>query len=110
MSAALAPAALAWRVRSIASSVEFDPVPAITGTRPFATSMQASTTRLCSAWLRVGDSPVVPQGTTAWVPSLICQSTKDWKLRSSTAAFRNGVINATIEPLNMAASPVLRDS
>jgi hypothetical protein len=33
---------------------------ATTGTRPAASSMQASTTRSCSAWLRVGLSPVVP--------------------------------------------------
>ena len=52
----------------MASEVEFEPVPAMTGTRPRAASMTSSTTRLCSSWLRVGDSPVVPQGTMPSVP------------------------------------------
>ena len=43
------------------SWVEFEPVPAITGTRRLAASMQSSVTRMCSSWLSVGDSPVVPQ-------------------------------------------------
>jgi hypothetical protein len=36
--------ALAWRVRSTASAVLFEPVPAITGTRPAAAATQRSTT------------------------------------------------------------------
>src|SRR6185312_16610035 len=71
-----------------------------------AASMQSSTTRLCSAWLRVGDSPVVPQGTSPWVPCPTCHSTKSWKAFSSTARFRNGVTSATIEPLNIGNPPV----
>ena len=48
--AASAPAFLACRVSSIASSVEFEPVPAITGTPvPLAAAMQMSITRLCSS-------------------------------------------------------------
>src|SRR5258708_10183073 len=101
MSAASAPSSLAWRVSSIASAVEFEPAPAITGTFPFATSRQSSTTRLCSLWLSVGDSPVVPHGTRPWVPWSICEAMKFWKPRSSTAPLRNGVIVATNEPWNM---------
>src|SRR5438105_5012468 len=73
--AASAPAFLACLVRSIASSVEFEPVPAITGTPlPLAARMQMSITRLCSSIDSVGDSPVVPQGTRPSVPSLLCQA------------------------------------
>src|SRR5579859_650406 len=88
----------------MASSVEFEPAPAITGTRPADASTHSSTTRLCSAWDRVGDSPVVPHGTRPWLPSLICQSTKDWKDFSSTAPPEKGVMSAVMEPLNMIAS------
>ena len=50
-------------MKSIASAVEFEPAPAITGTRLAATSMHSSMTRLCSSWESVGLSPVVPTGT-----------------------------------------------
>src|SRR5689334_9856929 len=73
----------------------------MTGTRFFAASTQSSTTRLCSAWLKVGDSPVVPTGTRPCVPCPTCQSTKSWKPLSSTVPPRNGVIRATIDPWNM---------
>src|SRR5438552_1796249 len=46
----------------MASAVEFDPAPATTGTRPAASCTQISMTRLCSSWLSVADSPVVPAG------------------------------------------------
>src|ERR1700759_503627 len=83
----------------MASSVELEPAPAITGTRPLACSTQSSITRACSSWLRVGDSPVVPQGTSPWVPSAICQSTRARKASSSTLPFLNGVTSAVREPL-----------
>ena len=72
-----------------------------TGTRPFASSMQISTTRLCSSWLSVGLSPVVPTGTRPWVPSSICQ----FDMRRGTPPrrrlpFANGVTRAVIEPRN----------
>jgi hypothetical protein len=102
--AALAPARLACCVSSIASAVEFEPVPAMTGTRPETAAMQSSTTRLCSSWLRVGDSPVVPHGTSPFMPSATCHSTSFLKALSSTAPFRNGVTRAVIEPLNMTMS------
>ena len=94
-SAASAPHAFAWRVRLIASSVEFEPVPATTGTRPLVTSTHISVTRWCSGWLSVGDSPVVPQGTRPCVPSEICHSTKSPNARSSTSPPSKGVISAT---------------
>src|SRR5687768_18368342 len=46
-----------------------DPAPAMTGTRPADVLTQSSTTRICSSWLSVGDSPVVPTGTRPCVPS-----------------------------------------
>jgi hypothetical protein len=78
-----------------------DPVPAITGTWPLATSTQSSVTRMCSAWDRVGDSPVVPQGTTASVPWSICHCTNFWNADSSTRPFSNGVMRAVMDPLNI---------
>src|SRR5690606_32373857 len=95
------PAFCACRVRSIASAVLLDPVPAITGTRPAAVAMHSSTTRLCSAWVSVGDSPVVPTGTSPCEPWAICQSTNASKLSSSIEPFRIGVIRAVSDPLNM---------
>src|SRR5215475_3356876 len=103
--AASAPAFLACLVSSIASAVELEPVPAITGTpEPLAAAMQMSITRLCSSIESVGDSPVVPQGTRPSVPSLICQATNFSNPFSSTAPFLNGVISATSDPLNMIPS------
>ena len=52
----------------IASVVEFDPVPAITGIFPLASCMHSSITFSCSLCERVGDSPVVPAGTSPFVP------------------------------------------
>src|SRR3954471_23727034 len=100
--AASAPAFLACLVSSIASSVELEPVPAMTGTpEPLAAAMQMSITRLCWIMESVGDSPVVPQGTRPSVPSLICQATNFSKPFSSTAPFLNGVMSATSDPVNM---------
>jgi hypothetical protein len=79
--------------------------PPFDGTRPSAASTHSSTTRLCSSCDSVGDSPVVPTGTTPCEPSPICQSTKSWKAFSSTAPFLNGVMSAVIEPLNMMHDP-----
>ena len=82
----------------MASLVELEPAPAITGTRPLASSMHHSTTRLCSSWLTVGLSPVVPTGTRPWVPSAICQFTSPRKAASSSEPFLNGVTKAVNEP------------
>jgi len=67
----------------MASSVLFDPAPAITGTLFFTTSTHNSTTRLCSSCDNVGDSPVVPTGTRPFVPFSICQLMCLTKLSSS---------------------------
>src|SRR5689334_4504781 len=84
----------------MASLVELEPAPATTGTRPLASSMHHSTTRLCSSWLRVGLSPVVPTGTRPWVPSAICQFTRERKAASSSEPFLNGVTKAVNDPRN----------
>src|SRR5262245_625262 len=73
----------------------------MTGTRPAAASMHSSTTRRCSSWVRVGDSPVVPHGTRPCAPWSICHSTSLWKARSSTLPSLNGVMRAAIEPLKV---------
>src|SRR5580692_8043844 len=99
-STALAPACSACSASSIASLVELEPAPAITGTRPFASSMHHSTTRLCSSWLSVGLSPVVPTGTSPWVPSEICQFTSERKAASSSEPFLKGVTRAVKDPRN----------
>ena len=52
----------------MASVVEFEPVPAITGIFPLASCMHNSITFSCSLCERVGDSPVVPAGTSPFVP------------------------------------------
>ena len=102
---ASAPTRLACVARLIASAVALEPAPAITGTRPAAASITSSTTRSCSAWDNVGDSPVVPTGTRPWVPCATCHSTNDCSAASSIPPLRNGVIKATMEPRNMAGSP-----
>src|SRR6195952_2242264 len=82
----------------MASLVEFEPAPAITGTRPAASSIHHSTARLCSSWLSVGLSPVVPTGTRPWVPSAICQPTSARKAASSSEPFLKGVTKAVNDP------------
>jgi len=42
---------------------------------------------LCSSWLTVGLSPVVPTGTSPCVPSVICQLTSERKAASSSEPF-----------------------
>src|SRR5258706_4963750 len=94
----------------MASLVELEPAPATTGTRPRASSMHHSTTRLCSSWFTVGLSPVVPTGTRPWVPSAICQSTSARNDASSSEPFLNGVTRAVKDPrkLVLAAIDFLR--
>src|ERR1700730_5934795 len=62
--------------------------------------MHHSTTFLCSSWLRVGLSPVVPTGTSPWVPSAICQFTSARNAASSTEPFLKGVTKAVNDPRN----------
>src|SRR5438445_11856008 len=90
----------------MASLVEFEPAPAITGTRPLASSTHHSTTRLCSSWLTVGLSPVVPTGTRPWVPSAICQFTSDRKAASSSEPFLKGVTKAVKDPRNFVLAAI----
>src|SRR5512134_2084977 len=99
--AASAPAFLAYRVRTIASFVLFDPVPAITGTRPSAARITRSITRSCSSYESVADSPVVPHGTMPSVPFRIWNSTSRRNAAASTFPSRNGVTVATIAPWNI---------
>ena len=70
MSKPSAPAFSACFESSIASEVELEPVPAITGILPLHSLIAISITFLCSIWDKVGDSPVVPAGTTPLVPFL----------------------------------------
>ncbi len=89
----------------MASAVLLEPAPAITGTRPAATSTQTFTTSRCSRWESVGDSPVVPTGTSPFVPSAICHSTNARKAFSSKRPSEvNGVTSAVKEPLNMTSN------
>jgi hypothetical protein len=62
--------------------------------------MHISTTCLCSAWLSVGLSPVVPTGTRPWVPFSTCQSTCARKAASSTRPPLKGVTSAVNDPWN----------
>jgi hypothetical protein len=95
-----APAALACFVMAMASSVLFEPVPAITLIRPAACWQTMSITRLCSSCDSVGLSPVVPTGHRPCVPSATCQSTSFFSAASSTRPLRNGVTMATVSPAN----------
>src|SRR6478609_231739 len=92
----------------MASAVEFEPEPAITGTRPSDWSMHHSTTCLCSSCDRVGLSPVVPTGTRPLVPSEICQSTMSRNAFSSTEPFLNGVTSAVKEPRKLVLAVMAR--
>src|SRR3954469_11177624 len=80
----------------------------MTGTRPCAASTVVATTCRCSSALRVATSPVVPQGTSALLPSAICHSTKARNVSSATRPFEKGVTSAGIEPKNMNLTPGLR--
>ena len=79
-------------------AVQFVPVPAMTATRPPATSTAMRTSRSRSAIVRVGASPVVPQGTSPSAPSSTCHAAKSAKAFSSTSSLANGVASATMEP------------
>ncbi len=87
---------------SIVSRVEFEPVPATTGTRFFAAWTTISMIRMCSSTVTVGDSPVVPTGTSPSMPAAICSSTSLRSASSSTASPRNGVTSAVMTPVNIA--------
>ena len=96
--AASAPALFACLVSIMVSLVELEPVPAITGIPPSTVFMVISTTFICSSWLRVADSPVVPHGTMQWVPESMCHWISALKPSSSNSPSLKGVIMATIAP------------
>src|SRR5208337_5607775 len=79
------------------------------GTRPAATSMVISMTRRHSAWVRVGVSPVVPQGTRKSIPDSICQATSERSaFSSSDPSARNGVTSAVPHPRNLTIALTLQ--
>src|SRR3712207_4770070 len=78
-----------------------EPVPATTGTLPFATRTTVSTTRRSSASLIAGVSPVVPQGTRPLTPCSIWNSTMFSRASTSTSPFLKGVTRAVNVPLNI---------
>ena len=84
----------------MASAVALAPVPATTGTRPSTRRTTDAITCLCSAWVSVADSPVVPTGTMPCVPDSKCQSTKLSSAAQSMAPDAViGVTKATKLPL-----------
>src|SRR5215210_5096864 len=85
----------------MALAVLFDPVPATTETRPLVMRTTVSMTSRSSSSLRVGDSPVVPQGTRPCMPWAIWNSTRPSKASTSTSPFLNGVTRAVNAPLNI---------
>src|SRR6202035_5393800 len=91
-----------------ASRVEFEPAPATTGTRPLTAATHHSTTCLCSAWLKVGLSPVVPTGTRPLVPSAICHSTRARNAFSSSEPFLKGVRGAVNDPWSLVVAVISR--
>src|SRR5690348_16956159 len=93
------------RARSIDAAVEYVPHPAMTGTLPFAALTALVITWRCSSAFKVATSPVVPHGTSALLPSLICHSMKSRNVSSATRPFEKGVTSAGIEPKNMNLSP-----
>src|SRR4051812_25503696 len=76
----------------------------MTGTRFAAASITTSMTRMCSSWVKVGDSPVVPTGTSPSTPAAICSSTRRRSASSSRRSRRNGVTSAVMTPSNIAHS------
>src|SRR3984957_19148149 len=104
MSAPSAPISRAAAVSRIASAVEFEPVPAITGTRFRTCSIVSLMTLSCSACVSVADSPVEPHGTRPSIPLWICHSIRSRNARASTSPSRNGVTSAVNAPLNIVRS------
>src|SRR5689334_12934860 len=87
---------------SMTSWVLYPPAPPSTGTLPLASSSVISMTRRCSLRVRVGLSPVVPQGTRKLMPASIWRRTRERSVGSSREkSFLNGVTNAVPHPVNM---------
>src|SRR3954470_1936172 len=101
-----APTCLAYVESSMASRVEFAPVPAIIGIRPAAWSIAVRISKQCSSKSTVGDSPVVPTTTMPSEPSRIWKSTRARRpCRSKLPSSNIGVTMATRLPFSMANFP-----
>lgn len=87
------------RLFSIWVTVQLEPLPTITGTRPSTTRMVCSTTAASSSWLIVEYSPVVPRVRMPSVPAAICRSSSSVSISKLTLpSWQNGVTMATMEP------------
>ncbi len=83
-----------------ASRVEFEPAPAIMGTRPLLAAIVISMTWWCSSWFSVGDSPVVPTGRRPLIPPAIWLSTSfSRSLTARDPSSVKGVARAVIDPV-----------
>ena len=91
-----------WKLRLFSSMVcvLFEPLPAITGTRPATRSTTNLHTSSSSSCDMVDDSPVVPSVSRASVPFARWKSTRRPSASKSTLpSSANGVTSATMEPL-----------
>ena len=91
-----------WKLRLFSSMVcvLFEPLPAITGTRPATRSTTNLHTSSSSSCDMVDDSPVVPNVSRASVPFSKWKSTRRPSAPKSTLpSSANGVTSATMEPL-----------
>ena len=86
--------------------VSFEPVPASTTARPLAIFLVRAISACCSAGLRVGPSPVVPQGTRPATPPANCASrcfSNAMKSISEPSA-ENGVTSAVYAPERLSSA------
>ena len=82
--------------------MQLEPLPTMTGTRPFTTLTVWATTEASSSWLMVGYSPVVPRVRMPSVPAAICRSKRPVSTSKLTLpSWRKGVIMATMEPVGL---------
>ena len=80
----------------MAVSVQLEPVPAMTGMRPFTVSSTRRMTASSSSCVMVLDSPVVPRATMPSVPFCTCHSHSSASFSKFTLPSGwKGVINAT---------------
>src|SRR5690349_12396818 len=108
MSAPLAPTSRARRTDSIVSRVLLLPAPATTGTRPFTSSTTTAMARARSSASMVTASPVVPMGSSTFVPPSSWKRTRARKASSSSAPSWNGVASAVMEPSKVFMPALIR--
>ncbi len=101
-STASAPTSLACRVRAIASSVELEPAPAVTGARPAVSSTHSSHHHLQILVMAQGGILAVVHQGRPWLPCSICLETKVQTTAPSTCPAGLGVIQAGMDPLGLA--------